>query len=111
MPAKKGNAAPPVELTTESLFESISSLFSLSQNSIATHRKNINTLHAIFTKAALVTQLSDDGESIRLTGEKKFGEAFRNAVVYPLGVKKGVEQADRVVKFIAGFVGFAVEYG
>lgn len=40
-----------------------------------------------------------------------FGEAFRNAVVYPLGVKKGVEQADRVVKFIGGFVAFAVEHG
>lgn len=46
-----------------------------------------------------------------MTGEKRFGEAFRNAVVYPLGVKKGVEQGDRVIKFVAGFVGFAVEYG
>ncbi|KAK4702820.1 condensin complex subunit 3, partial [Phenoliferia sp. Uapishka_3] len=88
----------------------IPSLFAASQSSIATHRKNINTLHSIFLKAAAVTTLSSDGKSLRLTGEKAFGEAFRYNVVYPLGVKKGVEQADRLIKFVAGFVGFAVEF-
>lgn len=115
----RARAAPAAAPTPDaSIFEGkanplaqIPTLFSASQHSVATHRKNINTLHAVFLKAAAVTTPSPDGYSVRLTGEKLFGEAFRAAVLYPLGVKKGVEQADRLIKFIAGFVGFAVEYG
>lgn len=86
-------------------------LFGASQASLASHRKHINSLHLIFLKCVSVSAISADGKSMRLTGEKAFGEAFRQAVVYPLGVKKGVEQGDRVIKFVAGFVAFAVEYG
>lgn len=86
-------------------------LFSSSQLSIASHRKHINSLHAIFLRAASVTILSDDGASMKLVGEKAFVDAFRGALVYPLGVKKGVEQADRIIKFVAGFLKFAVDLG
>lgn len=58
-----------------------------------------------------MTSTSEDGRFVRLSGEKAFGEKFREHLVHPLGVKKGVEQADRVIKFVAGFVGFAVEFG
>lgn len=58
-----------------------------------------------------MTSTSEDGKFVRLSGEKAFGEKFREHLVHPLGVKKGVEQADRVIKFVAGFVGFAVEFG
>lgn len=112
MPAPRAKRAAEDDAAADDLkLDQLPTLFSASQHSIATHRKNINTLHAIFLRCASVTALSSDGKSIRLTGEKSFGEAFRNAVVYPLGVKKGVEQGDRVIKFIAGFVGFAVEHG
>ncbi|KAL8290386.1 hypothetical protein RQP46_002644 [Phenoliferia psychrophenolica] len=90
--------------------EQIGPVFGASQHSVATHRKNINTLHAIFLKCAAVTTPSQDGKSVRLTGEKAFGETFKYNVLYPLQVKKGVEQADRVIKLIAGFVGFAVDH-
>lgn len=109
-PAALPDAPNPFGGKTNPLSQ-IATLFSASQHSVATHRKNINTLHAIFLRAAALTTPSADGKSLRLTGEKAFGEAFRYAVVYPLGVKKGVDQADRVIKFIAGFVGFAVEHG
>ena len=110
MPPRKKAVEEPATMDNLEV-DKIGTLFSASQDSIATHRKNINTLHAVFLRCASVTTPSDDGKSIRLTGEKAFGEAFRAAVVYPLGVKKGVEQADRVIKFVGGFVGFAVEFG
>ncbi|GAA5893397.1 hypothetical protein JCM5296_004865 [Sporobolomyces johnsonii] len=90
--------------------EQLPQLFSAAQHTTASHRKHINTLHSLFLRCASVTTLSDDGRLKKLSGERAFGEKFREAVVYPLGVKKGVEQGDRVIKFIAGFVGFAVEY-
>jgi condensin complex subunit 3 len=55
--------------------------------------------------------LSKDGTQKQLSGERAFGQKFREAVIYPLGVKKGVEQGDRIIKFIAGFVAFSVDYG
>lgn len=91
--------------------EQLPRLFSASQHSVASHRKHINTLHSLFLRCSQVTTLSSNGKAIKLSGERMFGEAFRTAVVYPLGVKKGVEQGDRVIKFVAGFVAFAVEYG
>lgn len=86
-------------------------LFSAAQHNTATHRKLINTVHALFLRCAQVTTVSDDGESVRLSGEKAFADAWRGMSVHVLGLKKGVEQADRIIKFIAGFIGFAVEYG
>lgn len=115
-PRKRGGAAAAANEpdTIQSLatpLEQLPVLFGSSQHSVASHRKLINTLHGLFLRCAQVTTLSSNGKSIKLSGERMFGEAFRNAVVYPLGVKKGVEQADRVVKFIGGFVAFAVEHG
>lgn len=112
---RKRTAAAEVEDDTlDSLMkplEQVPQLFSASQHSVASHRKHVNTLHALFLRCAKVTKLSSDGKSIKLSGERKFEQAFRNAVVYPLGVKKGVEQADRVIKFVGGLVAFAVEHG
>jgi hypothetical protein len=44
---------------------------------------------------------------LAMRGGGVFGEKFREMVTFPLGVKKGTDQADRVIKFIAGFVGLA----
>ena len=89
----------------------LSDLFTAAQHSVSQHRKLINNTHALFLKCAKVTTTSEDGESIRLSGEKLFGESWRSMAVHALGIKKGVDQADKVVKFMAGFIGFAVEYG
>lgn len=89
----------------------LSDLFSAAQHNASQHRKLTNNAHALFLKCAKVTTPSEDGQSVRLSGEKLFGEAWRTMAVHALGVKKGVDQADKVVKFMAGFIGFAVEYG
>ncbi|GAA5884953.1 hypothetical protein JCM6882_007168 [Rhodosporidiobolus microsporus] len=110
--ARKGGASEPDSLETLAplLEQQLPLLFTAAQATTASHRKHINTLHLLFRRCAAVTTTSADGKYVRLSGEKAFGERFREMLVHPLGVKKGVEQADRVVKFVAGFVGFAVEH-
>ncbi|GAA6000576.1 hypothetical protein JCM10207_004558 [Rhodosporidiobolus poonsookiae] len=114
MPSLVRNRAPAEPDSLDSLSSNIDTqlpaLFNAAQGTTASHRKHINTLHALFRRAAAVNTPSADGKFVRLSGEKAFGERFREMVVHPLGVKKGVEQGDRVIKFIAGFVGFAVEF-
>lgn len=100
-----------LDTLSEALEQHLPATFIAAQHTTASHRKHINTLHAVFLRCAKVTTLSSDGRYTRLSGEKAFGEKFRAMVTHPLGVKKGVDQADRIIKFIAGFVGFAVEYG
>ncbi|BGP19048.1 hypothetical protein JCM10213_009242 [Rhodosporidiobolus nylandii] len=104
--------AEPDDLDTlaELLDTQVPALFTAAQQTTASHRKHINTLHSLFRRCAAVTTTSADGKYVRLSGEKAFGERFREMMLHPLGVKKGVDQADRVVKFVAGFVGFAVEF-
>ncbi|GAA5998124.1 condensin subunit YCG1 [Rhodotorula paludigena] len=115
MPARLKRAADqavPDSLDTlsEALSTQLPALFGSAQHTTAAHRKLINSLHSLFVRCSKVTTLSADGRFTRLSGEKAFGERFREMVAFPLGVKKGVDQADRIVKFVAGFVGFAVEY-
>ncbi|GAA5841466.1 hypothetical protein JCM9279_000662 [Rhodotorula babjevae] len=114
MPAlvKRGEAHEPntVDSLLPVLEHQLPALFGGAQATTASHRKLINSLHALFLRCSLVTTASADGRSIRLSGEKAFGDKFREMCAFPLGVKKGVDQADRVVKFVAGFVGFAVEH-
>lgn len=116
MPPRKllPSTAVVVPNTLEDLIEPLTAipiLFQSSQHSLAIHRKNVLALHKLFLIAASITSLSADGTSIRLTGERAFGEKMREAIAYPLGIKKGVDVADRLIKFTAGFIGFAVDYG
>ncbi|BGP37334.1 chromosome condensation complex Condensin, subunit G [Rhodotorula kratochvilovae] len=109
---KRNEAHEPDSLDTLApvLEQQLPAIFGGAQNTTAAHRKLINSLHALFFRCSRVTTLSADGRFTRLSGEKAFGEKFREMCTFPLGVKKGVDQADRVIKFIAGFVGFAVEH-
>ncbi|GAA5925051.1 condensin subunit YCG1 [Sporobolomyces koalae] len=101
---------PDTVASLQEPLEQVLQLFSVAQQTTASHRKHINTLHSLFLRCARVVTLSKDGTQKQLSGERAFGQKFREAVVYPLGIKKGVEQADRIVKFIAGFVAFSVDY-
>lgn len=115
MPGPRGKPTrEPLVDTVESLqdpLEQLPQLFSVAQQTTASHRKHVNTLHSLFLRCGKVVTLSKDGTQKQLSGERAFGQKFREAVIYPLGVKKGVEQGDRIIKFIAGFVAFSVDYG
>ncbi|KZO96900.1 putative mitotic chromosome condensation-related protein [Calocera viscosa TUFC12733] len=84
-------------------------IFSQSQHNTANHRKNVVALHKIHLQCAAVTQTLPNGKGIKLTGEKAFNDAFSAMVAKILEVKRGVVQADRVVKFVAGFIAFLSE--
>ncbi|POY70728.1 hypothetical protein BMF94_6138 [Rhodotorula taiwanensis] len=99
-----------LETLADVLDQHLPAVFTAAQQTTASHRKHINTLHGVFLRCAKVTTLSSDGRYTRLSGEKAFGEKFREMATHPLGLKKGTDQADRVIKFIAGFVGFAIEH-
>lgn len=111
MPGRRGAAAEADSASSvKALVKQVPQLFSNSQHSIATHRKNIVQLHGVFESASAFVQHDRQDDTVRLTGEKVFRQQFKECLVYPLGVKKGVEQADRIVKFIAGFVAYAVDH-
>ena len=48
---------------------------------------------------------------MKLIGERAFEDAFIDMVNHVLHVKKGLAQADRVVKFVGGYVRFMNEKG
>lgn len=107
-PAHKANDDAD-ELLSTVVPAQVRALYGASQHSVASHRKHVNALYALFLRASKVRL--DDGENVRLTGEKAFVDALRAVLVYVLAIKRGVEQADRLVKFTAAFIGFAVEQG
>jgi condensin complex subunit 3 len=90
--------------------QEVPKVFASAQHSASSHRRGIQTLHKVFIwQSQQITQL--DNGSVKLTGEKEFMLAFRQSVDHLLDVKKGVLQADRVVKFVAEFLAFALDQG
>ena len=95
----------------DSISHSVSGIFDQAQNSAANHRKNCITLHKLHIRAASITQAANHGESLKLTGERCFGDAFLDMVNRILTIKKGPAVADRTVKFIWGYVKYMNEKG
>jgi condensin complex subunit 3 len=106
MPAR----ARSLDELVDTLSESIPPVFHQAQLSLANHRKNVALLHAVFLDASLLTSNASDGRVI-LAGEKAFVDALKGMVDRVLDVKKGVVLADRVLRFVAAFVTFAVDKG
>lgn len=94
--------------TLLALHASIPPHFQQAQHSLANHRKNIVSLHRIHLKAASITEPAAGG-CIRPIGEKAFNEVFVGCLDRVLPIKKGVPNADRVIKFVAGYVAYAQE--
>jgi condensin complex subunit 3 len=89
----------------------VSETFDQAQSSVANHRNNYITLYKLHTRAASITQAVNHGESLELAGEHCFGDAFLDMVNRVLAVKKGPAVADRIVKFIGGYVKYMNEKG
>lgn len=102
---------PRKEITHPTLLAmhaSIPPLFQQAQHSLANHRKNIVSLHRIHLKVAAITEPASDGR-VRPIGEKAFNEIFVGCLDRVLPIKKGVPNADRICKFVAGYVTYAQE--
>ncbi len=70
--------------------------------------KNIVSLHRIHLKVSSITEPASGGR-VRPIGEKAFNEIFVGCLDRVLPIKKGVPNADRICKFVAGYVTYAQE--
>jgi hypothetical protein len=81
------------------------------QISSANHQKNLVALYKVQTEAAQYTESVRRGKEIRLIGERIFEEAILTMLMLVLPVKKGTAPADRIIKFISGYIKFVHEKG
>jgi len=95
----------------DELYESVANIFEQAQASLANHKKNSVALFKIHARAAEVTQPSKSGNGVKLVGEKAFQEVIVDMISRVLVVKKGPANADRIVKYVGGFVRFMNEKG
>jgi len=98
----------PTESTLE---QSIPRIFNQVQESAANHKKNYVALHKIQAESAEITEELQKGKLVKLTGERIFQDKFVYMFCRALPLKKGIDSADRTVKFVAGYVKFINEKG
>jgi hypothetical protein len=97
--------------TLEDRLKTIPTIFDQVQNTTANHSKNYVALFKVHQEAAKVTESVNDGEGIRLIGERAFEDVLIDIINRVLVVKKGESVADRVVKFVGGYLKFGNEKG
>lgn len=95
---------PARTTTTVSVADALPKIFDQVQTTTANHQKNVVALHKIHIDAAAFTEPTHGGRSIKLTGERLFEDTFIDMLCRVLVVKKGVSQADRIVKFVGAYI-------
>ena len=80
--------------------------FEQAQSSSANHQKNFIALHKIHIDAASKTESIPGRHATKLVGERAFEDCFIDMVNRVLVLKKGTTVADRIVKFVAGYIKF-----
>ncbi|KAL4072446.1 nuclear condensing complex subunit [Scleroderma yunnanense] len=93
----------------ETLSASIPRIFDQAQNTTANHQKNVVALYKIHIDAATFTESVHNGRSIKLTGERLFEDAFIDMLCRVLVIKKGISQAERIVKFVGAYTKYMNE--
>ncbi|CAE6535416.1 unnamed protein product [Rhizoctonia solani] len=110
MPRNKQSAEEAKPLTPETYTAPIPEIFQQVQASTANHNKNCVALAKLFSGCAgIYEEVRSRGGGIRLTGEKAFQLMFARMVNNVLPIKKGVSNADRVIKFIGSFVKYITD--
>ncbi|KAG8927529.1 hypothetical protein FRC02_008084, partial [Tulasnella sp. 418] len=87
----------------------VAPIFQQAQFSLANHKKNIVSLHKPHAQASQITETLPKGKGVQLNGEAAFNKVFMDMVNRVLPLKKGVTQADKIVKFVASFVKYTTE--
>lgn len=111
MPGKSKPRQQDQRTNLEYLSATAPKIFEQVQVSVANHQKNCVALHKIQSDAARFCEDVDNGNSIKLTGEKMFEEMVQCMLFHVLPLKKGTTTADRVVRFIGAFIKFINEKG
>jgi condensin complex subunit 3 len=86
-------------------------IFNQVQESVANHKKNHVALHKIQAELAERTEELQKGKLVKLTGELMFQDKFICMLCKALPFKKGIDSADRTIKFVAEYVKFINEKG
>ncbi|KAH0826785.1 hypothetical protein J3R83DRAFT_5201 [Lanmaoa asiatica] len=89
---------------TTSVADALPKIFDQVQTTTANHQKNVVALHKVHVDAATFTESIHGGRSIKLTGERLFEDTFIELLCRVIVVKKGVSQADRIVKFVGAYI-------
>ncbi|KAF8647428.1 hypothetical protein AX16_006718 [Volvariella volvacea WC 439] len=87
----------------------LSKIFDQAQVSTANHQKNYVALYKLHSEAEQITESVKNGRAVKLIGERRFEDELIGLLVRVLPVKKGVVQADRIIKFIGGYAKFINE--
>ncbi|KZT24842.1 hypothetical protein NEOLEDRAFT_1134516 [Neolentinus lepideus HHB14362 ss-1] len=93
----------------EDLSLAIPKIFDQAQVSIANHQKNYVALYKLHNDAAKHTEPINKGKTMKYVGEKIFQDVMVDMISRLLPLKKGTTVADRIIKFLGGYVKFANE--
>ncbi|KAF9234460.1 nuclear condensing complex subunit [Melanogaster broomeanus] len=93
----------------ETVSTNLPKIFDQAQTTTANHQKNVVALHKIQIDAAAFTESIHNGKSIKLTGERLFEDTFIDLLCRVVVVKKGVTQADRIIKFVGAYTRYINE--
>ncbi|UZJ54809.1 hypothetical protein CBS101457_004129 [Exobasidium rhododendri] len=101
MPATTSASESSRNAVLESVPTTLPLHFQQAQHSLANHRKNIVSLYRLHLACSAFSEQTSKGT--RMVGEKVFNEAFISCLNRVLNLKKGVSNADRVIKFTAAY--------
>ncbi|KAF9008698.1 nuclear condensing complex subunit [Cyathus striatus] len=87
----------------------IPKIFDQVQLSTANHQKNFVALYKLHAEAAQYTEIVYNGRGVKLVGERAFEDVFQRMLILVFPQKKGVAQAERIVKFVGGYTKFINE--
>ena len=102
MPTPTTSLRDTVETTLPKVFDQ-------AQSSIANHQKNCVALYKLHLTASEFRQSSSRGNGEKLVGERFFEETICDMISRVLLVKKGQVVADRIAKFLGGYIKVLVE--
>lgn len=105
--ANMPSTSSDVGILLTNLPNSVPAIFQQAQLSLANHRKNVVALHKVHAAVATIQEETERGT--RLIGEKAFNDAFLACLNRVLGIKKGVSNADRCIKFVAAYCTYVQE--
>lgn len=88
----------------------LANCFEQSQKTTSNHRKNINIAYKLFQQCSTVVERDPNGRIKKLSGEIAFITTLKeNCINRVLPLKRGITEADRIIKCICGFIALATE--
>jgi condensin complex subunit 3 len=88
----------------ETLHAQIVEILQGAQNESSLHKRRVKALCKLHAQAATHVEKGKQPGHVKRVGEKKFNEAFWKAIANVLPVRKGLVEADRVIRLVGAFV-------